>query len=44
MEVNSQAEPSIGPILEQFFTESILMLAHNWMVQVSPFYVQSCQV
>ncbi|KAL7078537.1 hypothetical protein ACQ4LE_002103 [Meloidogyne hapla] len=44
MEVNSQSEPSIGPILEQFFTESILMLVHNWIVQVSPHYVHSCQV
>ena len=44
MEVNSQSEPSIGPILEHFFNEEILLLVQKWALKVPHVQIQRCQV
>uniref|UniRef100_A0A914H209 Uncharacterized protein n=1 Tax=Globodera rostochiensis TaxID=31243 RepID=A0A914H209_GLORO len=44
MEVNSQSEPSIGPILDQFFNEEILLQVQRWALKVPLNARPKCQM
>ncbi|KAL3093688.1 hypothetical protein niasHS_006250 [Heterodera schachtii] len=44
MEVNSQSEPSIGPILDQFFNEEILLKVQRWATKVPSNARPKCQM
>ncbi|CAI5445342.1 unnamed protein product [Caenorhabditis angaria] len=44
LEVNSQPEPSIGPILDRFFTEQILERVIDWAIQLPPLLKPTCQL
>ncbi|CAB3402184.1 unnamed protein product [Caenorhabditis bovis] len=44
LEVNSQPEPSIGPILDRFFTEQIMERILDWVIQLPTLLKPSCQL
>lgn len=44
MEINSQPEAIIGPILDHCFNEEIFLHIHNWATNIPYIYIPRCQV
>ncbi|VDM59624.1 unnamed protein product [Angiostrongylus costaricensis] len=44
MEVNAQPEPTIGSILDRYFTQEIMDRVMDWAIQVPDFLKPSCQL
>lgn len=44
MEINSQPEAIIGPILDHCFNEEIFLQIHNWAINISSVLIPRCQV
>ncbi|CAD6188257.1 unnamed protein product [Caenorhabditis auriculariae] len=44
LEVNSQPEPAIGPILDRYFTQQIFERILDWAIQLPEFLKPTCQL
>lgn len=44
MEINSQSEAIIGPILDHCFLDEIFLQIHNWAFNISSLLIPRCQV